>query len=86
MMSRICWSFSAAYRFNKQPQYYATAERAFNYIFDHFVDREHGGVYWSVDAVGKMLDGKKQILLMQIKTGDKSRAFGNFILKGEKSL
>ena len=61
MMSRICWSFSAAYRFNKQPQYYATAERAFNYIFDHFIDREHGGVYWSVDAMGNMLDGKKQI-------------------------
>lgn len=61
MMSRICWSFSAAYRFNKQPQYYATAERAFNYIFDHFVDREHGGVYWSVDTTGNMLDGKKQI-------------------------
>ena len=61
MMSRICWSFSAAYRFNKQPQYYATAERAFNYIFDHFIDREHGGGYWSVDANGNMLDGKKQI-------------------------
>jgi mannobiose 2-epimerase len=61
MMSRICWSFSAAYRFNKQPQYYATAERAFNYIFDHFIDQEHGGVYWSVDATGNMLDGKKQI-------------------------
>lgn len=61
MMSRICWSFSAAYRFNKQPQYYAIAERAFNYIFDHFIDREYGGVYWSVDAMGNMLDGKKQI-------------------------
>ncbi len=61
MVSRICWSFSAAYCFNKQPQYYATAERAFNYIFDHFIDREFGGVFWSVDTKGKMLDGKKQI-------------------------
>lgn len=61
MMSRICWSFSAAYRFNKQPQYSTMAERAFNYIFDHFIDREFGGVYWSVDAKGNILDGKKQI-------------------------
>jgi mannobiose 2-epimerase len=61
MMSRICWSFSAAYRFNKQPRYYATAERAFNFIFDHFIDRQQGGVYWSVDPNGNMLDGKKQI-------------------------
>lgn len=61
MLSRICWSFSAAYRTNKQPHYYTMAERAFNYIFEHFIDREHGGVYWSVDAMGTILDGKKQI-------------------------
>ncbi|MEJ8844014.1 AGE family epimerase/isomerase [Lacibacter sp. H375] len=61
MMSRICWSFSAAYRFNNKQEYYAMAERAFNYIFQHFIDREHGAVYWSVDAKGNMLDGKKQI-------------------------
>jgi cellobiose epimerase len=61
MVSRICWSFSAAYGFNKQRSYFSTAERAFNFIVDHFIDREFGGVYWSVDATGNMLEGKKQI-------------------------
>ncbi|MFY7839787.1 MAG: AGE family epimerase/isomerase [Lacibacter sp.] len=59
--SRICWSFSAAYRQTKQQQYYTMAERVFQYIFDHFIDHEYGAVYWSVDANGNMLDGKKQI-------------------------
>jgi mannobiose 2-epimerase len=60
LMSRICWSFSAAYRYSKQPQYYEMADRAFQYIFSHFIDHEHGGVFWSVDAKGKMHEGKKQ--------------------------
>mgnify|MGYP000582538356 CR=1 FL=1 len=49
-------------------------------------DELTGNIYvanWSSNQVS-VIDGKKQSLLMQIKTGDKSRAFGNFILKGEK--
>jgi cellobiose epimerase len=61
LMSRICWSFSAAYRFSKLPKHYEMAERAFQYIFGHFIDHEYGGVFWSVDAKGKMHEGKKQI-------------------------
>ena len=61
LMSRICWSFSAAYRYSKLPQHYEMAERAFQYIFGHFIDHEYGGVFWSVDAKGKMREGKKQI-------------------------
>ncbi len=59
--SRICWSFSAAYSITKMPAHFAMAQRAFQYIFDYFIDREYGGVYWSVDVNGKMLQGKKQI-------------------------
>ena len=61
LFSRICWTFSAAYRYRNDARYYAMAKRAFQYTFDHFIDREHGAVYWSVDADGNMLDGKKQI-------------------------
>ena len=59
--SRILWTFSAAYaRFN-EPQYLDMAARAYKYIIDHFIDRKYGGVYWSVDHTGKMLNGRKQI-------------------------
>ena len=59
--SRILWSFSAAYSFTKRKSNLEIAERAFRYIVNHFVDHEFGGVYWSVNASGQMLDGKKQI-------------------------
>lgn len=59
--SRILWSFSAAYQQDRQQQYREMADRAFRYITDYFIDHEHGGVYWSVDQDGKMLDGRKQI-------------------------
>lgn len=59
--SRILWAFSAAYGFSKNLSHLQTAQRAFEYIISHFTDHEYGGVYWSVDEKGKMLDGKKQI-------------------------
>ncbi len=59
--ARILWAFSAAYNQTKEQKYLNIAERAFHYIPDHFKDKEYGGVYWSVDAKGNMLDGRKQI-------------------------
>lgn len=59
--ARILWSFSAGYNFNQNPEYLELAERSFNYLKDHFIDQEMGGVYWSVDAFGNSLDTKKQI-------------------------
>ena len=58
--ARILWSFSAAYRVLKKSEYLEAATRAKDYIIDHFVDHEYGGVYWSVDYEGKPLDTKKQ--------------------------
>lgn len=57
---RLLWTFSAAYRVIRDPQYLAAATRAYEYLRDHFLDREMGGVYWSVDAAGAPLDTKKQ--------------------------
>jgi cellobiose epimerase len=59
--SRICWAFSAAYIAGKEKAHLQLATRAFDYIRDHFFDEEYGGVYWSLDANGAILDSRKQI-------------------------
>lgn len=59
--SRILWSFSAAYNLTKKPRYLQMAERAYKYISNYFVDKDYGGVYWTVDYRGNPLDTKKQI-------------------------
>ena len=58
--ARILWSFSAAYRVLGNPEYLEAATRAKDYIIDHFIDKEYGGVYWSLDCLGNPLDTKKQ--------------------------
>jgi cellobiose epimerase len=59
--SRILWTFSAAYNLTGHMDYLDTAERAFRYIIDHFIDKKSGGVYWTVDYKGEPYDTKKQI-------------------------
>lgn len=58
--ARILWTFSAAYRVLRRPEYLETATRAKREIIDRFYDREFGGIYWSLDAQERPLDTKKQ--------------------------
>ena len=58
--ARILWSFSAAYRVLGNQPYLEAARRAYDYLIEHFIDPEYGGVYWSVDYQGHPLDTKKQ--------------------------
>ncbi|MBP5713451.1 MAG: AGE family epimerase/isomerase [Prevotella sp.] len=58
--ARILWAFSAAYRVLGNQKYLEAATRAKDYLIDHFIDKEYGGVYWSVDYLGRPLDTKKQ--------------------------
>ncbi len=58
--ARILWSFSAAYRVLQKPAYLMAATRAKDYILEHFIDREFGGAFWSLDADGNPIDTKKQ--------------------------
>ena len=58
--ARILWTFSAAYRVLEKEELLEAATRAKDYLVDHFIDPEYGGVYWSVDYKGKPLDTKKQ--------------------------
>ncbi|RFM26619.1 AGE family epimerase/isomerase [Deminuibacter soli] len=59
--SRILWSFSAGYNKTRDSRYLDMAHRAFRYIVEHFIDREYGGVYWSVDYTGAPLSDRKQV-------------------------
>ena len=68
--ARILWSFSAAYRVLRdeaEGQYQDLCERCLaagtmtkDYFLRHFVDRQHGGVFWSVDNLGRPRETKKQ--------------------------
>lgn len=58
--ARILWTFSAAYRVLRKPDYLEAATRAKDYVIAHFYDKEFGGTYWSLDYLGQPKDTKKQ--------------------------
>ena len=58
--ARILWTFAAASRILCDPAWRTVADRAYAQIRDRFYDPVYGGIYWSLDAAGKPLDGKKQ--------------------------
>jgi len=59
--ARILWTFSATYLQEKNPLYLEMANRAKDYVLDHFMDQEQGGTYWTISFDGKPIDTKKQI-------------------------
>lgn len=59
--ARILWFFSAAYNYSHLPEDLDLARRSYEYLHNHFIDHEFGGVYWSLDFKGRPLDTKKQI-------------------------
>lgn len=59
--ARILWTFSAAHQLFPDKRYPAIAKRAFEYIQKYFIDKEYGGVYWSVTSDGSPLQTKKQL-------------------------
>lgn len=59
--ARIIWAFAAAYQMLPKPAYREAAEAAGDWFLAHFMDKENGGVYWSVTALGEPLDDKKQL-------------------------
>lgn len=58
--ARILWTFSTAYRLFGDENYKHLANRAQRYLIDHFIDKQLGGVYWSLYADGTPLDTEKQ--------------------------
>jgi len=59
--ARILYAFSAGYQKTKQAQYLQMAQRAFHYLCTYFYDKTFGGMYWSVDTLGRPLENKKQV-------------------------
>lgn len=58
--ARILWTFAAAARVLNNTPYRILAARAYDYLMQRFIDREQGGVYWSLNADATPLDTKKQ--------------------------
>jgi len=59
--TRILWTFSALYVFDKKPEYLALAKRAYDYLMKYFWDSQFGGMYWMLDGKGRPLEDKKQV-------------------------
>ncbi|GHV00325.1 cellobiose 2-epimerase [Bacteroidia bacterium] len=58
--ARLLWTFAAAYRVLGGREYLDMATRARDYLLEHFIDGQYGGVYWSLDHTGRPLETKKQ--------------------------
>ena len=59
--ARVLWTFASAYNFLGREKYLDIASRVFNYIVTRFWDNQEGGLYWSLDHEGNLIDGRKQI-------------------------
>ena len=59
--ARILWTFSSAFLHTKDSSLLLTAHRAYEYLIDHFLDPENGGLFWSVHYNGTPADTKKQV-------------------------
>jgi cellobiose epimerase len=80
IVTRILWTFSAAYRALGNPEYKEMADRAYTYILDKFWDKRHGGVYWTIDYRGNPISDRKQIYAQAFAIyglSEYSRATGN---------
>jgi mannobiose 2-epimerase len=59
LCARILWTYAAAYRRLGGQPYLAMARWAYDALTGVFWDREHGGLYWAVDARGKPVSDRK---------------------------
>jgi cellobiose epimerase len=59
--ARILWTFASAYNFLKDEAYLLLAHSAYHYLIKYFWDKEHSGLFWSLNHKGELLDARKQI-------------------------
>jgi cellobiose epimerase len=60
--TRMIWGFSHAHRKGLsagERNYLKTAEQGYRFLLQHFLDREHGGYFWTTDLTGKALNTRK---------------------------
>lgn len=61
LCTRMLWYFSEAAAYLDEEKLIQAASTLYQYLSKHFIDREHGGVVWSVDARGCFTNGRKQV-------------------------
>ena len=59
--TRILWTFAAAANQFPAKGFQQTAKRAYEYISEHFFDKQHSGLFWMLDYQGIPVQTKKQI-------------------------
>lgn len=60
LCARLLWTFSAAFRAKGEAAYRRAADHFCGWLTRRFVDPEHGGVFWMLDADGLPLEERKQ--------------------------
>jgi cellobiose epimerase len=60
MVSRILWTFSAAWHRYPTAIYKKMADEAFRILTGYFLDKENGGVFWEVTPAGIPINDSKQ--------------------------
>ena len=61
LCARLLWTFAAAARFERRPEWLETGRRAFALLTGPFWDARQGGVFWSLDRDGGVFSDRKQI-------------------------
>jgi mannobiose 2-epimerase len=82
--TRILWTYAAAALATGHSPFHQLADRAFQYLCDHFWDDTHGGVFWAVDFFGKPTDNRKQIYAQAFAIFALSEYY--FLTKNEEAL
>jgi mannobiose 2-epimerase len=59
--TRLLWYFSETARVTGNRRYREAADLVYQYLLDHFYDREHGGIYWEIDHEGNVVNSRKQV-------------------------
>lgn len=60
MVARLLWTYSRAYHLYGDASHLELAEHARTLLLDKFLDREHGGFFWTLDDSGNPLETQKQ--------------------------
>ncbi len=59
--ARLLWTFAAAVRYDPRPEWLETGRRAYALLTGAFWDRQHGGVFWSLDGADRVRSDRKQV-------------------------
>lgn len=62
--SRILWTYSTAYMIYKDEKYLNAAKHAYEFMKNYFWDKKYGGLYFSLDYKGNVINDRKQIYNM----------------------